>query len=151
MCCAKSVQIRLQMLRMCLLATLCYPLTLVRSDPVTASATGRQTSRAATGWLQLEQDRRSIRQEAGPVSPQEEMRLQSLRHRQDSRYRELLFDQRRELQGLRRQTGSDSPQSSGDPHASSVVNPERVQGLSIKQQRAWEAMRLRMSVERQAQ
>ena len=147
MFCAKSVRIRSQMTRRCFLATLCFLVDPVRSDPATAGATGQQASRAASGWLQLERDRRTIRQEAGPVSPEEGMRLQSLRQRQDARYRELLQNQDRELQDVRRQTRSSASRPSGDPHTSSTANPARVQGLSIKQKRAWEAMRLRMSVE----
>ncbi|WP_295407908.1 hypothetical protein [uncultured Thiocystis sp.] len=137
--------------RTCLLATLCFLVAPVRADPATADAAGQQARRAASGWLQLERDWRSMRQEAGPVSPAEGMRLQSLRERQDARYRELLHNQGRELQGVRRQTQSRASRSSGDPHASAAVNPARVQGLSIEQRRAWEAMRLRMSVERSAQ
>ena len=139
------------MTRMCLLATLCFQIDPVRSDPATAGAAAQQANRAASGWLQLERDRRAIRQEAEPVSPEEGMRLQSLRQGQDARYRELLQTQDRELQGARRQARRGASQSGGDPHASSAANPARVQDLSIKQKSAWEAMRLRMSVEGRSQ
>ncbi|AFL74146.1 hypothetical protein Thivi_2196 [Thiocystis violascens DSM 198] len=81
------------MTRRCLLATLCFLFAPIRSDLATADATGQQASRAASGWLQLERDRRAIRQETGPVSSEDEMRFQSLRQRQDARYRELLQNQ----------------------------------------------------------
>jgi hypothetical protein len=82
--------------------------TLWVAGPVTAEtdamrAQGIQSQRAAAGWLRLQQDQRTARQQAGPLSSPEAARQQSLEWNEAIRYRELLQQQNRAIDSARRQ------------------------------------------------
>jgi hypothetical protein len=73
---------------------------------------GRQQRQQAAGWLQLEQDQKTFREDAQPLQPSTADRLDQLERRQQLDLRALDQQQRQALdrnRNLRRGTGAKTP------------------------------------------
>jgi hypothetical protein len=110
-------------------------------------AQGIQSQRAAAGWLRLQQDQRTARQQAGELSPPEAARQQSLEWNEAIRYRELLQQQNRAIDSARRQdrlVPSDGAGAMPDGGAGRA----RMQGQLMELEAQQQSQRLQMQMDR---
>ena len=126
--------------------------TLWVAGPVTAEtdvmrAQGIQSQRAAAGWLRLQQDQRTARQQAGPLSSPEAARQQSLEWNEAIRYRELLQQQNRAIDSARRQDRL-VPRAGADGMPDVRAGQIRMQGQLLELEAQQQSQRLQMQMDR---
>jgi hypothetical protein len=126
--------------------------TLMLAIPVAAETDamrvqGIQSQRAAAGWLRLQQDQRAARQQAGPRSPSEAARQQSLEWNEAIRYRELLQQQNRAVDSARRQDRL-VPRGGADGMADVRAGQMRMQGQLMELEAQQQSQRLQMQMDR---
>ena len=111
-----------------------------------AEATGALRSREAQGWLRLDEDRRQARARAEPMTPAESRRLQTREIQERTRLAETFQDQRRQIEALRRSQRIGS--GSGGIRPSQEA---RTRGLTMRQGREIQELRLRQGLNRSIQ
>ncbi|MFB1490357.1 MULTISPECIES: hypothetical protein [unclassified Thiocapsa] len=107
---------------------------------------GIQSQRAAAGWLRLQQDQRAARQQAGPRSPPEAARQQSLEWNEAIRYRELLQQQNRAIDSARRQDRL-VPRGGADGMPDIRAGQMRMQGQLMELEAQQQSQRLQMQMD----
>lgn len=110
---------------------------------LTGAAVADRSYTAEQGWLQLQQDQRAARQQAGPMTPLESNRLQTREQLENMRFRQTLGDQRQERDGLERSRGQPPamPLSPGQDNTKAFE-------LQMQQGKDLDALRLQMDMQR---
>lgn len=110
---------------------------------LTGAAVADRSYTAEQGWLQLQQDQRSARQPAGPMTPLETNRLQTREQLENMRFRQTLEDQRQERDVLERSRGQPSAM-----HSSPGQDNIKAFELQMQQGKDLDALRLQMDMQR---
>lgn len=110
---------------------------------VAARVAAVQVQLAQQGWLQLDQDQRDARHQAGPMTPAESRALQTREQQESMQLRQTLDAQRQERDALER-----SRRRRLDHYGAPRAPDTRSYGVQMNQSRERQSLRLRQDLNR---
>ena len=119
------------------------PAGAVRADAAGSGVFLVRTQAAGQSWLQLDQDQREARREAGPMTPAESRALQIREQQEAMQLRQALDAQRAAEDALSRERRRQL-----DPPAAPALPDARSFSLRMEQARELETLRLRQDLQR---